>query len=85
MYINSESKFVGLIIIPQDSEFLVVAAAGSPRIFRSLASDSFVVQRSTLLAQNLLPKIPIKIEILTIQSSLIVSIHVCIQINECLI
>lgn len=53
-------KFMRLIIIPQDSEFLVVTAVGSPRIFRSLTFDSFVVQKSMLLAQNLLPKIPIK-------------------------
>lgn len=58
--ISGESKFVGLVIIPQDSEFLVVAVAGSPRIFRSLAFDSFVVQKSMLLAQNLLPEIPTK-------------------------
>lgn len=53
-------KFMRLIIIPQDSEFLVVTAVGSPRIFQSLTFDSFVVQKSMLLAQNLLPKIPIK-------------------------
>jgi len=57
---RDKSKFVRLIIIPQDSAFLVVAAAESPRISRLSAFDSFVVQKSMLLAQNLLPKIPIK-------------------------
>jgi len=47
-------------IIPQGLRFLVVAAAGSPRIFRSLTFDSFVAQKSMLLVQNLLPKIAIK-------------------------
>jgi len=55
---RDKSKFVS--IIPQDSAFLVVAAAESPRISRLSAFDSFVVQKSMLLAQNLLPKIPIK-------------------------
>jgi len=58
--VRSKFKFVRLIIIPQDSEFLVVVAAENPRIFRLSAFDSFVVQKSMLLAQNLLPKIPIK-------------------------
>lgn len=53
-------KFVGLIIIPQDSELLVVTVAESPKIFRLSTFDSFVAQKSMLLAQNLLPKIPIK-------------------------
>lgn len=55
----ANSNLIGGIgyCLPQDSEFLVVAAVGSPRIFRSLAFDSFVVQKSMSLAQNLLPKI----------------------------
>lgn len=44
------------IVIPQDSESPVGAAAGNPGISRLLISDSFVAQRSTLLMQNSLPE-----------------------------
>lgn len=44
-------------LVLQDSRSPVAVAAGNPRIFRSLVSDSFVVRRSTSLTQNSLPKI----------------------------